>query len=76
VNETLGIADRLDKDSPAVLAFLAMAHHRLGQPKQARAILARLGETLHQPRWAKDAETLDLGQEAQALVCSAATTER
>ena len=49
--ETLGAADRLDRGSPAVLAFLAMAHHRLGQREQARAVLARLREILDQPRW-------------------------
>jgi len=66
--ETLQKADRLDTDSPAALAFLAMAHHRLGQHDQARADLARLREILDQPRETKDAETLDLVHEAQALV--------
>jgi tetratricopeptide (TPR) repeat protein len=66
--ETLEKADRLDKDSRTALAFLAMAHHRLGQREQARAIFARLREVLNQLRWAKDAESLDLMHEAEALI--------
>jgi Flp pilus assembly protein TadD len=75
--ETMGKAGRLDTGSPAALAFLAMAHHRLGQREQARAALARLGQSLDQPRGSKDAETLGLVHEAQALIApQAATTER
>jgi tetratricopeptide (TPR) repeat protein len=39
---TLAGADRLDEDPPARLAFLALAHHRIGQQDQARADRARL----------------------------------
>jgi hypothetical protein len=54
-----------------------MAHHQLGQHEQARADLARLRELIDQPRWAKDAESLDLMHEAQALIApQVATTER
>jgi hypothetical protein len=75
--ETLGTADRLDKGSPAVLAFLAMAHHQLGQPEKARTALARLRQGLDQPRGTEDAETLGLVHEAEALIAPrAATTER
>jgi hypothetical protein len=75
--ETLEKADRLDKESPAALAFLAMAHHRLGQHEQARANLAHLHKLLDQPRWMKDAEALDLMREAQALIAPPrASTER
>jgi hypothetical protein len=75
--ESLEEADRLDKDSPAALAFLAMAHHQLGQREKARAALARLRQSLDQPRGTKDAETLGLVHEAQALIApQAATTER
>jgi len=56
--ESLGRADRLDKGSPAVLAFLAMAHHQLGQRAQARADLARLRELLEQPNWGASSERL------------------
>jgi tetratricopeptide (TPR) repeat protein len=66
--EILGKADGPDQSSSAALAFLAMAHHRLGQQEQARAILARLRAILHQPRWAKDAEAFDLMHEAEGLI--------
>jgi predicted NACHT family NTPase len=75
--ETLEKADRLDKDSPAALAFLAMAHHQLGQREKARAALARLRQSLDQPRGTQAAETLGLVHEAQALIAPPrATTER
>ena len=75
--ETLGAADRPDTGSPAVLAFLAMAHHRLGQREQARADLARLRKLLDRPHRTQEAETLDLMHEAQALIApQVATTER
>jgi Flp pilus assembly protein TadD len=66
--ETLGRADRPDQGSPAVLAFLAMAQHQLGQHEEARAVLARLREAHNQPRWANDAEFLNLMDEAGALI--------
>jgi hypothetical protein len=54
-----------------------MALHQIGQREQARAALARLRESLVEPRRAKDADaTLDIVQEANALIGSAATTER
>jgi hypothetical protein len=58
------------------MAFLAMAHHRLRQREQARTDLARLRELLNQPRWAKNAEALDLMHEAEALIVQPVTTER
>jgi hypothetical protein len=52
-------------------------HHWLGQPEEARADLAHLHKLLGQPRGMKDAETLDLMREAEALIAPArATTER
>jgi WD40 repeat protein/serine/threonine protein kinase len=75
--ETLEKADRLEKDSPAALAFQVMAHHRLGQQEQARAVLARLRALFDQPQRAKDAEALDLMHEAEALIAPPrATTEQ
>jgi dipeptidyl aminopeptidase/acylaminoacyl peptidase len=75
--EALEKADRLDQDSPAALAFRAMAHHRLGQHEPARADFARLRALLDQPHRAKDAEALDLMREAEALIAPPrATTER
>jgi WD40 repeat protein len=75
--ETLGAAERPDAGSPAILAFRAMAHHRLGQHDEARANLAHLHKLLDQPRGMKDAEALDLMHEAEALIAPPrATTER
>jgi hypothetical protein len=45
-----------------------MAHHQLGQREKARAALARLRQSLDQPRGTKDAETLGLVHEAEALI--------
>ena len=74
--DTLGAADQPDRSSPAALAFRAMAHHQLGQHEQACAVLARLRGIVDQPHWAKDAETLDLMHEAEALIAPPrATTE-
>jgi hypothetical protein len=66
--EILNGADRPDAGSPAALAFLAMAHHHLGQHEQVQVLLARLRELINQPRWARDAEALDLMHEARALI--------
>lgn len=75
--QTLEEADRAGKGSPVVLAFLAMAHHQLGQREKARSALARLQPSLDRPHGTKDAETLDLVHEARALIASqAATTAR
>jgi WD40 repeat protein/tRNA A-37 threonylcarbamoyl transferase component Bud32 len=57
-------------DVPAVLAFLAMAQHRLDESRQAQETLARLRESMKQPAWAKDAEAQVLLREAEALLMS------
>ncbi len=64
---TLARADRLNQGTPADLAFQALARHQLGQKEQARATLARLRETLRQPRWTGDAEAGAFLREAEAL---------
>jgi eukaryotic-like serine/threonine-protein kinase len=74
--EVLGGADSPDQSFPAVLAFLAMAHHQLEHEEQARADLARLRGLLNQARWAKDVESLDLVAEVQALIEPRAATQR
>src|SRR5262249_19216988 len=75
--ETLGRADRLDKGSPGLPAFLGMAHHQLGKHEQARTDLARLREILDRPRGREDAEALGLVDEAQTLIVpKRVTTER
>jgi WD40 repeat protein len=66
--DTLGPADRPDQSPPAALTFLAMAHHRLGEEEQARAVLARLLEIPDQPRGTNDADSLGLVHEAEALI--------
>jgi tetratricopeptide (TPR) repeat protein len=54
--------------SPADLAFLAMAQHRLGQKEQATATLRRLREVMKQPRWATNAESQGVLREAEGLL--------
>jgi predicted Zn-dependent protease len=74
---TLRRTDRPDTGSPAALAFLTMAHHRLGQHQQARANRAHLYKLLDQPRGMKEAEALVLMHEAEASIAPRrATTER
>jgi hypothetical protein len=52
---------------PADLAPLAMAQHKLGQPR-ARDTLRKLREAMRDPRWAKDPELLGFLREAEALI--------
>src|SRR5262249_48556561 len=67
--DALGRAAKLRKEpSPADLAFLAMAHHQLGQKEQARATLAWLREVMKQPRWPTDAEAGGFGREAEEVL--------
>jgi tetratricopeptide (TPR) repeat protein len=61
-------ADQLKGPLPADLAFLAMSHHRLGQPEQARDALTRLRDRLQEPRWANDTESQAFLREAAALL--------
>jgi hypothetical protein len=69
--ETLAGADRNGGSSPAVLAFMAMAHHRLAQQEPARAVLARLREIVDHLGGTKDAEeNLGFLHEAETLVHS------
>ena len=74
--ETLGKVDRPDTGSPTALTFLAMSHHQLGHQEQARAVLARLRQLPDQPPAAKDAETLGLVNEAEALIAPPATATK
>jgi hypothetical protein len=61
--EALEQSDRL----PADLAFLAMAHFRLGQTEKALDYLNRLRETMKRP-WADNEEEQGFLGEATALV--------
>jgi WD40 repeat protein len=65
---TLGRSDKLRKEVPHDLAFLAMAHHQLGQEIQAQATLTQLREVMKQPRWAKDAEAQGFVREAEEVL--------
>jgi hypothetical protein len=70
--ELRSVADRLKKDlqespDPADLAFLALAHHRLGQTDQARAVLSRLRELMKKAERAKDEPGQAFLREAEAL---------
>jgi tetratricopeptide (TPR) repeat protein len=65
---TLEKADRLDKDSPAALAFLAMAHHRLGEKDKAQATLARLHEVRKGPGFFREGDQHSYLPEAEALI--------
>jgi WD40 repeat protein len=71
--ETLAPSTKLpattpDGSNPTDLAFLAMAHYRLGQKEQAQVMLARLQEALTKLRWAKDAESAAFLREAEELI--------
>lgn len=53
---------------PADLAFLALAHHHLGEAEQAAAVLARLRQAMRQKRWANDAEAKAFLKEVEATL--------
>jgi WD domain, G-beta repeat len=54
--------------TPADLAFVAMAQHRLGRAAEARTTLERLREAMKQPRWSADGESKAFLAEALALI--------
>jgi uncharacterized protein HemY len=66
--DTLGRSNKVRKEYPSDLAFLAMAHHQLGQKEQAQATFARLREAMKQPRWARDAGAQGFLREAQEVL--------
>jgi hypothetical protein len=51
---------------PSDLAFLALAHAKLGHQPEAQLYLKRLRETAKQPRWAADGETQGFLREVEA----------
>jgi hypothetical protein len=76
--ETLTASDKLQSRQPGGphpvdLAFLAMAHHRLGQKERAVAQRDRLRQAMKQQDWADDEEARALAQEAEALLQTAET---
>jgi WD40 repeat protein/tRNA A-37 threonylcarbamoyl transferase component Bud32 len=52
---------------PVDLAFLALAQHRLGNPREAQQFLDQAHTRALLPRWQKDQETRDFLKEAEAL---------
>jgi WD40 repeat protein len=65
---TLTEADKLQKDVPANLAFLALSHLRLGQEEQAKSALARLQETLKKLDGPAKEEAMAFLREAEAHI--------
>jgi WD40 repeat protein len=61
-------AARHKGSTPADLAFLAMAYQRLGSKAKAREELARLRETMKNPRWINDPQAQAFQSEAEALL--------
>jgi WD40 repeat protein len=74
--DTLTKAAQARESVPAALAFLAMAQHQLDEPRQAQETLARLQETMKQPRWAEDAQAQAFLREAEALLPGPAAEHR
>ena len=65
--ETLKRADRPDQSPSAAPAFLAMAHHRLGEREQARAAVSRLREWLKKTDQAQKEEAWAFLPEVEAI---------
>jgi WD40 repeat protein len=55
---------------PIALAFLAMAHHQLGQREQARVALERLRRSIQEPPWVNDSNARDCWAEAERLLAT------
>jgi hypothetical protein len=71
--ETLIRSDALNSASagwsiPADLAFIAMAHHRLGHDSAAREALGRLRAAMKQSRSIEDRESKGFLREAETLI--------
>jgi serine/threonine-protein kinase len=63
--DTLKHSDRLNGGHPADVAFLAMAHARIGQIDSARREMARLRTALEREPWASDRQSQRFLEEAQ-----------
>jgi WD40 repeat protein/tRNA A-37 threonylcarbamoyl transferase component Bud32 len=71
--ESLTAADRANSITfqgsiPPDLAFLAMAHERLGHHAEARTYLERLRQAMKAARWRADAESVGFVKEAERLI--------
>jgi eukaryotic-like serine/threonine-protein kinase len=70
---TLTRSDKLNSTSkqgrqPADVAFLAMAHFKLGGKDKAQSLLAELRQLMKQTQWKDDAEAQRFLREAEALL--------
>ena len=70
--EALATLKKCDNSIPEVLAFLAMAQHRVGQPQDARTTLEQLRQTLKTPQRAAHSEAQRFLREAEELLRQAA----
>jgi WD40 repeat protein len=66
--ETLRQSSKGQDSSPTALAFLAMAHHQLGQEDKAADQLTGLQKLMKGTRWAKDQEAQRFLREAEELI--------
>jgi hypothetical protein len=71
----LSRSDRMNAASkigqkPSDVAFLAMAHYRLGHRDQAKTLLAQLRELVKLPPWSTYNEPQDFLREAEELIGS------
>ena len=62
--------------TPTEVAFLAMAHHRLGHPAEARAGLDDLRSRMKDPEATKDPESQAFLREAEALIDDRGSIDR
>jgi WD40 repeat protein len=64
------------ENDTAGLAFLAMAQHRLAEPRQAQETVARLRASMQQPGRADDAQAQAFLREAEALLLGPVAEQR
>jgi WD40 repeat protein/serine/threonine protein kinase len=64
---SLARSDQLNRGHPADVAFLAMAHRRLGHEPEAQAALDRLHALMQQPKWAVDTDCQAFAKEVETL---------
>ena len=61
-------AARVGGAVPANLAFIAMAHQRLGNVREAREAMGQLFDTMKRPQWKEDREALGFLRESEAMI--------
>jgi hypothetical protein len=73
--DTLKRANQHDSGRPTILAFLAMAQHRLALYDQGRATLEHLRQTMQKAEWLMNAEACAFVREAEAVLKAATATK-